>query len=152
MQERVDAERLRRRAPGLGRAIRASSTLSAVNLARAVGSCVARTLPRRVLCVLLLPCALSACSPGAAPAPTPPPSGLGADVANIASDTRVVKEAQEAASAILRNTDDCDAVKARVAEVQAALDQSQARARTGTGRTAIENLKKQVRDVAAACP
>jgi hypothetical protein len=104
---------------------------------------------RRLLPLLLVPCS---CSGGAAPTPTPPPSGLGADVANIAFDTGVVKRAQEAASAILRNADDCDAVKARVEDAQAALDLALQRARTGTGHSAVENLKKQVRDVAAACP
>ena len=94
----------------------------------------------------------SACSGGAAPTPTPPPSGLGADTANIASDTAVVKEAQEAASGILRSADDCEAVKAHAGDVQAALDQSRQRARTELGRSTIDNLKKQVRDVAAACP
>ena len=84
--------------------------------------------------------------------PTPPPSGLGADVANIASDTQVVKQAQEAASSILRNADDCDSVKAKAGDVQAALDQSLQQTRTTTGRTAVENLKKQVRDVLSACP
>lgn len=94
----------------------------------------------------------SACSGGVAPTPKPPPSGLGADTANIASDSAVVKEAQEAAGGIVRNADDCEAVKAHAGDVQASLDRSRQRARTEVGRTAIDNLKKQVREIASACP
>ena len=73
-------------------------------------------------------------------------------MANIASDTAVVRDAQERANAILRSADNCDSVKVKSDDVQAALDKFLQSARTETGRTAIANLKKQVRDVAAACP
>jgi hypothetical protein len=105
---------------------------------------------KRLVAVLAL--TATACSGGAAPTPPPPADGLGAQAAAIASDTNVLREAQAAAAAVLRDADNCEAVKADLAEAQAGLEKAFSRARTETGRTAITNLKKQVQDTATACP
>jgi hypothetical protein len=71
---------------------------------------------------------------------------------DIAADTGVMKAAEAAANDIVRNSTDCDAVKANLAETNRKLDEAQARVRTEAGRTTLEVLKTQVRNVAQACP
>jgi hypothetical protein len=91
------------------------------------------------------------CSPGGS-APTPAPGGIGAQAADVVSDTAVLKEAQGAANELVRNAQDCDAVKASLAEVNRKLDEAAKHVRTTTGQVTLAAVKSRVAGIAQACP
>ena len=77
---------------------------------------------------------------------------LGSQVGDIASDTAVLRQAQGAVNEVIRNAADCDAAKPAIAEAHRALEEALSKVRTATGRTTLEALRKQVSNVAEACP
>jgi hypothetical protein len=81
-------------------------------------------------------------------APQPQSSAMG----DLAADNTLLKEANAAASTAVQASGDCDRVKAAAPEALRKLDEILTRARTGTARTAIEALKKQVNDAVQPCP
>ena len=110
--------------------------------------------PRRLLalCALGLLLPSCGCAKGGAGASPAPQGGLGQDVGDIAYDLKIVRSAQGAANEVLRASGDCDAVKAALPGAQAALDDALSKVRTGMSRTTLARLKKQISDVAGACP
>jgi hypothetical protein len=76
----------------------------------------------------------------------------GAATANVASDTRVLKQAQDAVNEVLRNAADCDAAKAALATAQSALDEADRNVRTPTGQQTLQTLRAQVRTIVQNCP
>jgi hypothetical protein len=89
---------------------------------------------------------------GSSTASPAPAGGIGQDVGDIGHDLPIVKRAEAAASEVVRATGDCDAVKEALPRAQAVLDETLTQVRTGASRTTITNLKKQISDVAGACP
>jgi hypothetical protein len=86
------------------------------------------------------------------PSPTPPPSGLGQDAADIAADTRTIKEAQAAANAVVRAVPDCEAVKANLDEARRKLAEIRPRVRTQVGLTSLSSMESEVQKAADLCP
>ncbi len=82
----------------------------------------------------------------------PPKRDIGAQTADISSDTKVVGEANAIVGDIIRNQGDCTIVKAGYAEADAKLRDALSRARTSTGKSTIEGLQKQVKTFYDACP
>jgi hypothetical protein len=78
--------------------------------------------------------------------------GLGEQVGDAGADTAVLREASDAANAVIRAAPDCDAVKAALQSANPKLDQAQGRLKTATGRVSFAALRQQVRHVAEACP
>ena len=76
---------------------------------------------------------------------------LGNQISDTAGDTQIIKEAQSAANRIIRNTADCDAVRADIEEVWSKLDEVEAKIRTAAGRSTIQTLRKQVKNVTDTC-
>jgi hypothetical protein len=105
--------------------------------------------PRRA--VLLAALALAACG-GSAPESKPAERGLGEQVGDTASDTAALREANEAAGSVVRAAGDCAAVQAALPAATAKLDEVEPRLKTATGRTSLANLRKQLQQVAEACP
>lgn len=77
--------------------------------------------------------------------------GLGQQVGEIVSDTKVLKEAQAAANQIIRNQTDCEVVKSNIDDVNRKLDEAEKQVQTATGRTTLAALKKQVKNIAETC-
>jgi hypothetical protein len=82
----------------------------------------------------------------------PEAGGIGGQLADITSDTAVMKEAQAASNELVRNAQDCDAVKASLAEVNRKLDEAAQHVRTETGKTTLAALRSRVSSIAQACP
>jgi hypothetical protein len=76
---------------------------------------------------------------------------LGNQISDTAGDTQLMKEAQSAANRITRNMADCEAVKADIDEVWSKLDEVEAKLRTAAGRSTIQTLRKQVKNVTDTC-
>lgn len=79
-------------------------------------------------------------------------SHAGKDVASVASDTELLRQASAAVNAVVRQAGDCEAVKAGLEEARQALDGAAARARTATGRTTLAALRKRLEGIAEPCP
>jgi hypothetical protein len=94
---------------------------------------------------------MSACG-GGKPAPSPSPSGVGAVLKAMEMDMNTMKEANAAASDVIRASGDCDAARPLIAAANARLDEAQRKVQTSTGRTTLDALRKKVRDVAENCP
>jgi hypothetical protein len=95
--------------------------------------------------------AVAACG-GAKPAPSPSPSGLGGQVKAMELDMATMREANAAASDVIRAAGDCDAAKPLIAAANARLDAAAAKVQTATGMQTLEALRKKVREVAESCP
>jgi hypothetical protein len=111
-------------------------------------------IARRFLAVPLAAAVLGlcACQGGSGAASPAPVGGVGQDVGDIGHDLPIVKQAQAAAGDVVRAAGDCEAVKAGLPRAQTALDEAAQQVRTGASRSTIANLKKQVQDIAGACP
>jgi len=77
---------------------------------------------------------------------------LGTETAKIVSDTAVLKEANAAANEVIRNSTDCDAVKAAFPATNQKLDEVAGKIRTVTGRVTLDALRTQVRTIYQNCP
>ena len=78
--------------------------------------------------------------------------GLGQQAGDTAHDTAVLKQATAAANEVIRAAGDCAKVQEQLEPAQRALDEAAREIRTVTGRTSLEVLGRQVREVAEACP
>lgn len=108
---------------------------------------------RGLLAVVAFATPLAACAAKeGAPSASPPPRGLGEQAADTASDTAVLREANDAVNAVVREASDCDAVKLGFAEAQRKLEEVVPRLRTATGKTMAEQLQKRLRSLADASP
>lgn len=76
---------------------------------------------------------------------------IGQQTADISSDTRVLGEASAAVNAVIRVQDDCEAAKPLIPAANDALATASERVRTVTGRTTLEGLKSQLRNIAQTC-
>ena len=76
---------------------------------------------------------------------------LGNQISDTAADTQIMKEAQSAANRIIRNMADCDAVKDDIEEVWSKLDEVEVKIQTAVGRSTIQTLRKQVKNVTDTC-
>jgi outer membrane murein-binding lipoprotein Lpp len=106
---------------------------------------------KRGIAVAVTLLVMSACG-GGKPAPSPSPSGLGAQVKAMEMDMNTMKEANAAASDVIRAAGDCDAARPLIAAANARLDEAQRKVQTSTGMTTLEALRKKVRDVSENCP
>jgi hypothetical protein len=86
------------------------------------------------------------------PAPSPEPSGIGAQVKAMEQDTGLMREANAAASEVIRAAGDCDAARPLIPAANARLDEAQRKVQTATGKQTLEALRKKVREVAENCP
>jgi len=97
---------------------------------------------RRALLLLTLPL-LAACSGG---------TDLGDAAGKAGGDTKVVKEAQGAVNAVVRNATDCAAARAAWPEAQRKLDAADKAIQTATGRTTLQALRQQAKNIIDNCP
>jgi hypothetical protein len=67
------------------------------------------------------------------------------------NDTRIVKDAEAAANAVIRSTGDCDAVTSAFADAMAKLDEVEGQVQTAVGKNTVATLRKQVTTVGEAC-
>lgn len=79
------------------------------------------------------------------------PKSTDEKVSDTVSDRQAVAEAESAANEVIRNASDCAAVNASFANVMAKLDEVEGRIQTAVGRTTLDTLKRQVRNVGDAC-
>jgi hypothetical protein len=99
----------------------------------------------------MLSLVLVACGTGK-PAPSPSPSGVGAVVKAMELDMAMMREANAAASEVIRAAGDCDAARPLIPAANARLDEAQRKVQTSTGQTTLDALRKKVREVAENCP
>jgi hypothetical protein len=97
---------------------------------------------RRALLLLTLPLAV-ACSGG---------SDLGEAAGKAGGDTQLVKDAQAAVNAVVRNAADCSAARAAWPEAQRKLDAADKAVQTPTGQTTLSMLRKQAKNIIDNCP
>jgi hypothetical protein len=100
---------------------------------------------------LVLFVALGGCR-GKDAAEAPQGKDLGEATADIASDKDVLASAHAAASEVVRAAGDCAVVKAAAPGVESSLNELEGGVRTAAGKATFEALRKQVRDIAEACP
>jgi hypothetical protein len=93
--------------------------------------------------------ALAACSSGAK---EPKDKDIGAQAADVASDTDALRAANAAAGEVVRAAGDCKTVKTVLPEAQDRLDEIEGSVRTATGRTTLAALRKRVNEIAELCP
>lgn len=77
---------------------------------------------------------------------------IGQQTADISSDTRVLGEASAAVGDVIRVQDDCDAARPLIPRAEAELQKASDRVRTIAGRTTLDGLKSQLRNIAQNCP
>lgn len=77
---------------------------------------------------------------------------VGQQVADITTDTAVMKEAQAASNQLIQNAGDCEAVKAALPEVSRKLNEAAGNVRTATGKTTLDALRNRVAGIAQLCP
>jgi hypothetical protein len=103
-----------------------------------------------IVALLLAPLASSGCQKKAEEKPQP--TGLAAQFDGTVTDMRVMRAATAAANQVIRNSMDCDVVKASLDDARTKLDEAMKEAKTGTGRASIEALRRDVERVASGCP
>ena len=77
---------------------------------------------------------------------------IGAQAADVASDTDALRAANAAAGGVVRSAGDCDQVKAALPEANRSLDEIEKSVHTTAGRTTFLAVRKRVNDVAELCP
>ena len=75
----------------------------------------------------------------------------GRDAADIASDTRVLQDAQGAVNDLIRAGGDCEAIRAAKGPALAKLDEATGKVRTAAGRQTLEALRKQAGNTISSC-
>jgi hypothetical protein len=108
-----------------------------------------RSTTMRALAGFALAVSCAACGGGSS---QPQGGGIGAQTGAITSDTEVMREAQGAANELVRNAQDCDAVKAALPEVNRKLDEAASKIKTSTGQTTLAAVRSRVSAIAQACP
>jgi hypothetical protein len=109
------------------------------------------TAAARALGLFCLGVLLVRCGKGGEPSAAKPKQDLGAQTANIASDTAVLRDAQDAVNQVIRAGTDCDAVKPAYAEAIRRLDEATAKLRTPAGRATLDALRTQAGSIAHSC-
>lgn len=89
---------------------------------------------------------------GGKPEPSPSPSGVGAVAKAMEQDMAIMREANAAASDVIRAAGDCDAARPLITAATARLDEASRKVQTSMGQQSVEALRKKVRDVAESCP
>jgi hypothetical protein len=79
-------------------------------------------------------------------------SDPGKDVAHVASDTEILREASEAVNQVVREAGDCDAMKPGLEPARQSLDEAAGRIRTVTGQATLDALRKRLDGLAEVCP
>jgi hypothetical protein len=77
---------------------------------------------------------------------------IGDQTARIANDTQVLQDAQQSVNEVVRNSPDCEAAKASMAEANRKIEEAAGKVQTATGRTTLDAMRQQVRRVADLCP
>jgi hypothetical protein len=107
-------------------------------------------VPQGALLTAVLPLLLVACQ--RKPEGAPAAKDIGAQAADVVSDTAALREANAAANPVVRAAGDCDAVKAALPEANQRLDAVAGSVRTVSGRTTLEAIRKRVNTIAETCP
>jgi len=97
--------------------------------------------------LLLLPALLGGCKKS-----KDEPKNLAEQMADVAVDTDVMREASAAVNEVLRNQSDCDLAKPTIATAIAKLDEAGRHVRTAAGNATLDSLRKQVQNVERSCP
>jgi hypothetical protein len=82
----------------------------------------------------------------------PASDDIGAQTADIHSDTETLRKANAAAGEVVRAAGDCDAVKAALPEARRELDEVAGKVQTATGRATLDGIRKRVDSIAEGCP
>jgi hypothetical protein len=106
---------------------------------------------KRAIACVIVALASTACGAGK-PEPSPSPSGVGAQVKAMELDMNTMREANAAASDVIRAAGDCDAARPLIPAANARLDEAQRKVQTATGQQTLEALRKKVREVSEGCP
>jgi hypothetical protein len=106
---------------------------------------------KKALGVMAVALTMAACGSGK-PEPSPSPSGLGAQVKAMEQDMNTMREANAAATDVIRAAGDCDAARPLIPAANARLDEAQRKVQTATGQQTLEALRKKVKEVADNCP
>jgi hypothetical protein len=79
-------------------------------------------------------------------------SELGKATSDIAADTAVLEQVSGAASAVIRNAVDCDAVKAALPEANLRIKEAEGKLKTTAARATLDSIRVQVASAAKQCP
>jgi hypothetical protein len=104
---------------------------------------------RRASTVLVVLLGLVSCRGGNSEGET---KNVGQQVADITTDTAVMKEAQAASNQLIQNAGDCEAVKAALPDVSRKLNEAAGNVRTATGKATLDALRNRVAGIAQLCP
>jgi hypothetical protein len=108
---------------------------------------------KKTILPLLFGTAVLACSGGGKDAGDGPKGkDVGAQAADVASDTDALAAANAAAGEVVRAAGDCAAVKTALASAESALNEIEGSVRTAAGKTTFEAIRKRVKDIGEACP
>ena len=77
---------------------------------------------------------------------------IGAQAADVVSDTEALRAANEAAGEVVRSAGDCDRVRSALPEANRSLDEIEKSVRTATGKTTFLAVRKRMNDIAQLCP
>ena len=77
---------------------------------------------------------------------------IGVQTGRIASDTRVLGDAQAAVNEVVRNGADCEAARPAIPEANRKIDEAAGRVQTAAGRATLDAMRVQVKRVAEICP
>lgn len=107
----------------------------------------------KMLLPVLVGLALAGCS-GGSNEPSEPARGkdIGAQAADVSSDTNALRAANGAAGEVVRSAGDCEKVKAALPEANRSLDEIEKSVRTAAGKTTFLAVRKRVNDIAEMCP
>ena len=101
----------------------------------------------RSLIVLATAALLAGCSSK----PDPGKKTLGQQTADITEDTRTLEDATAAVNSVVRNSTDCEVVKAALPDANRRLDEAKGKLKTVAGMTSLDALRAQVKSVAQNC-
>jgi hypothetical protein len=83
--------------------------------------------------------------------PAPGEDSLGGQTAAITADTEVLRQAQAAVNAVVREAGNCPAANAAIPGAEQELDSAAQKVQTAAGRQSLDTMRKQIRSVAEAC-
>jgi outer membrane murein-binding lipoprotein Lpp len=110
---------------------------------------------RETLVSVLLGAVLLACAPGAkeaTEAAAKKEKDIGAQAADVASDTDALEAANEAAAPVVQAAGDCGLVREQAAEAERRLDEIAPSVRTAAGKVTFDAIRKRMRDIVQVCP
>jgi outer membrane murein-binding lipoprotein Lpp len=107
----------------------------------------------KMLLPALVGLALAGCGGGSKEPPEAAPSkDIGAQAADVSSDTNALRAANGAAGEVVRAAGDCEQVKAALPEANRSLDEIEKSVRTAAGKATFLAVRKRVNDIAQMCP